>query len=140
MYVRGLATITLPPATRPLPVMALFSWRESSMRNFFAKASMTCHPTLWRVRSYSAPGLPRPTINFMRAEGTTGRDLRRARLSFFDHETNQYRHRTSAALPVRRCRPAETSPSELVGDRLGLVLHDAAGIEADPVWLGARAR
>src|SRR5437763_10794275 len=36
-----------------------------SMRNFFANASATRHPTLCRVRSYSPPGLPSPTISFI---------------------------------------------------------------------------
>ena len=36
------------------------------MRNFRANASTTCQPTLCRVRSYSGPGLPSPTISFMR--------------------------------------------------------------------------
>src|SRR5688572_22202301 len=66
MKVSGLATITLPPATRPVPVIVFFSCRDNSIRNFLANASTTCQPTLWRVRSDSGPGLPRPTMSFMR--------------------------------------------------------------------------
>src|SRR5437016_11506551 len=64
MYVRGFATTTAPPATRPLPVIASFSCLLILMRNFAAKASAIIHPTLWRLFAYSLPGLPRPTINF----------------------------------------------------------------------------
>src|SRR5689334_5744721 len=37
------------------------------MRNFSANASAIIHPTLWRVRAYSLPGLPSPTISFILA-------------------------------------------------------------------------
>src|SRR3954462_9215706 len=55
MNVSGLATFTLPPATRPSPVMALFSCLLISIRNFFANASTIIHPTLWRGRSLPPP-------------------------------------------------------------------------------------
>src|SRR5947209_8642159 len=76
MNVSGLATTTLPPPTRPLPVSESFSCFAGSMRNFRANASATIHPTLWRLRAYSTPGLPRPTISFMRRRRVTGRTWR----------------------------------------------------------------
>src|SRR4051794_29040622 len=66
MYVSGFATFTEPPATRPSPVIDSFSCLFMSMRNFFANASTTIHPALWRVFAYPSPGLPRPTMSFIR--------------------------------------------------------------------------
>src|SRR4051794_23241581 len=66
MYVSGFATFTEPPATRPSPVIDSFSCLFMSMRNFFANASRTIHPALWRVFAYPSPGLPRPTMSFIR--------------------------------------------------------------------------
>src|SRR5581483_11192646 len=69
MYVSGLATFTVPPATRPSPVIDSFSCLSMPMRNFLANASRTIHPALWRVCAYSSPGLPRPTMSFIGGEG-----------------------------------------------------------------------
>src|SRR5438067_1648426 len=76
MWVSGLATMTVPPATLPCPVMASFSCVLTAMRNLSAKASTIVHPMLCRLRAYSGPGLPRPMISF-----TRGRVAESCRLS-----------------------------------------------------------
>ena len=63
MYVSGIASATSdgPMRTwstraRSLPFFSVAPWR-------FARISTTSAPTLWRVRAYSSPGLPRPTTS-----------------------------------------------------------------------------
>src|SRR6187431_2274732 len=79
MYVSGLISRTLVLPTAPEATRASPSFRQPSKCQTSARWSTTHQPTLWRVRSYSFPGLPSPTMTFMGSSSRAAVDVLRPR-------------------------------------------------------------
>ena len=71
MYVSGLISRTFAPPTVPVATRASPSFFQPSKRQTSARWSTTHQPTLCRVRSYSFPGLPSPTMTFIGSSSRT---------------------------------------------------------------------
>src|SRR5215213_3033189 len=63
MKVCGFASFVLERSICPRPTSELHSRRPTTIPSSPANLSINMNPRLWRVHSYSLPGLPKPTIS-----------------------------------------------------------------------------